>query len=194
MTPLDDRRGWSRRLARSSPPRGSTTRTRGANCCPSRSPTQATGGARVRRRGGGGRGLARARLAARHRARRREWSDARDAAATRGYRRCRFCSHARRDGREGKPLSRWDVIRPRLGRGSAPASPVCREKNARSPRTRRERTSDASPPLATRTRAGAPRRRRSTRASSRASRDVRPVERRTNATGMAPAAPPRLAG
>ena len=128
--------------------------------------SKATTRARVRRRRRRRRRLARARVAARHRARRRNGvtrgtrRERRD-----GSRRCRFCSHARRGGRESKPpflAETFPRAEARAESYSAPASPVCREKKTLARLGRAERTSDASPPLATRTRAGAPRRRRST--------------------------------
>ena len=125
---------------------------------------KATTRARVRRRRR--RGLARARVAARHRARRRDGVTRGTRRERReGYRRCRFCSHARRGGRESKPpflAETFPRAEARAESYSALASWVCREKKTLARLGRAEGTSDASPPLATRTRAGAPRRRRST--------------------------------
>ena len=128
--------------------------------------SKATTRARVRRRRRRRR-LARARVAARHRARRRNGVTRGTRRERReGSRRCRFCSHARRGGRESKPpflAETFPRAEARAESYSAPASPpVCREKKTLARLGRAERTSDASPPLATRTRAGAPRRRRST--------------------------------
>ena len=123
-----------------------------------------------------------------------EWSVARNATrATRGYRRCRFCSHARRGGREGKPPFLAETFPRAEARAESylfgAGESVCREKKTLARLGRAERTSDASPPRhshARRSDASSP-----LDAPPRVpSRDVRPVERRTNATGMAPAAPP----